>query len=86
MERAINDWLESDHPHIHMMAQSNFDSHLIVSFVYADSFQMATTADAATVAEIYERQLDNGGGDEEARGESEDAEIVVTLPLVELPY
>jgi hypothetical protein len=86
MERAINDWLESDHPHIHMMAQANLDSHLIVSFVYADSFQMATTAEAATVAQVYERQLDNEGGDGEAGGESEDADIVVTLPLVELPY
>jgi len=86
MERAINDWLESDHPHIHMMAQANLDSHLIVSFVYADSFQMVTTAEAATVAEIYERQLDDGGVEEEAGAEGEDADLVVTLPLVELPY
>ena len=87
MERAINDWLESDHPHIHMMAQANLDSHLIVSFVYADSFQMASTAEAATVAEIYERQLDDGGLEENAGAEGEDdADLVVTLPLVELPY
>jgi hypothetical protein len=86
MERAINDWLESDHPHIHMMAQANLDSHLIVSFVYADSFQMATTAEAATVAEIYERQLDNAGMEAGVEEEAEDADLVVTLPLVELPY
>ena len=87
MERAINDWLESDHPHIHMMAQASLDSHLIISFVYADSYQVATTAEAATVAEIYERRLDNGGfGEEAGEEEGEDADLVVTLPLVELPY
>jgi hypothetical protein len=86
MERAINEWLESDHPHIHMMAQANFDSHLVVSFIYADSFQLATTAEAATVAEIFERQLDNPGTEEGAERSGEDADLVVTLPLVELPY
>jgi hypothetical protein len=86
MERAINDWLESDHPHIHMMTQANFQSHLIVSFVYADSYQMATTAEAATVAEIFERQLDNAGRGEGSEEEDEDADLLVTLPLVELPY
>jgi hypothetical protein len=86
MERAINDWLESDHPHIHMMAQANLDSHLIVSFVYADSFQMATTAEAATVAEVFERRLGNARLEEEAEGIDEDGDLVVTLPLVELPY
>jgi hypothetical protein len=81
MERAINDWLESDHPHIHMMAQAEFGGHLIVSFVYADSYQMATAAEAATVAEVFERRLE-GAGDP---GGAED-ELPVTLPVVELPY
>jgi hypothetical protein len=83
MERAINDWLEGDHPHIHMMAQAEFSGHLVVSFVYADSYQMATAAEAATVAEVFERRLEDTGGTE---GATADNDLVVTLPVVELPY
>jgi len=81
MERAINDWLDSDHPHIHMMAQAEFGGHLIVSFIFADSYQVATAAEAATVAEVFERRLEDAGDTEEARDD-----LVVTLPVVELPY
>lgn len=83
MERAINDWLDSDHPHIHMMAQAEFGGHLVVSFVYADSYQMATAAEAATVAEVFERNLEDTGSTE---GATADNDLVVTLPVVELPY
>jgi len=79
LEGAINAWLGSDHPHIHMMAQSSLGEHLIVSFVYADNFQMATTAEAAAVAEVFERELDNATVDREG-------DLVITLPMVELPY
>ena len=80
MESAINAWLEADHPHIHMMAQSSFGEHLIVSFIYAESFQMTATAEeAAAVAEHFERSL-------ETTNPNSSSEIIVTLPLVELPY
>ena len=84
MERAINEWLDGDRPHIHMMAQAEFGGHLVVSFVYADSYQMATAAEAATVAEVFERRLEgDAGATEEATA---DNDLVVTLPVVELPY
>ncbi|MGO8946805.1 MAG: hypothetical protein ACLQUY_03885 [Ktedonobacterales bacterium] len=82
MEQAINAWLDSEHPHIHMMAQASLSEHLIVSFVYADSFQMETTAAAASVAEMFEREAQDAGWEEE----DEEAELSVTLPVMELPY
>jgi len=80
MERAINGWLESDHPQIHMMAQASLGEHLVVSFVYADNFQMATAREAAAVAEVFERQLH-----EEEQVEDE-VDLGVILPVMELPY
>jgi hypothetical protein len=83
MEKAINGWLESDHPQIHMMAQSSLGEHLIVSFIYADNFQMATAREAATVAEVFERQLQETGFEEE---QEEEVDLGIILPVMELPY
>ena len=85
MEKAINGWLESDHPQIHMMAQASLGEHLIVSFVYADNFQMATAREAATVAEVFERQLQETGFAEE-QTEVEEVDLGITLPVMDLPY
>jgi hypothetical protein len=84
MEKAINGWLDSDHPHIHMMAQASLGEHLVVSFVYADNFQMATGREAATVAEVFERQLQDSGFAEEQ--EEAEVDLGITLPVMELPY
>jgi hypothetical protein len=85
MEKAINGWLESDHPQIHMMAQASLGEHLIVSFIYADNYQMATDREAATVAaEVYERQLQDAGFAEEQ--EEEEVNLGISLPVMELPY
>ena len=85
MEQAINEWMESDHPQIHMMAEAPLGEHLIVSFVYADNFQMTTAREAATVAEVFERQLQNGSFEEEEE-EEEEVNLAITLPVMELPY
>ena len=87
MEKAINGWLETDHPQIHMMAQAPLGEHLIVSFVYADNFQMATAREAATVAaEVYERQLQDADFTEELEEEEEEVNLGISLPVMELPY
>jgi hypothetical protein len=80
MEKAINRWLETDHPQIHMMAQASLGEHLIVSFVYADNFQMATAREAAAVAEVFERQL------QEEEEVEDEIDLGVILPIMELPY
>src|SRR5215469_18396623 len=80
MERAINGWLESDHPQIHMMAQASLGEHLIVSFVYADNFPMATAREAATVAEVFERQLQTTGLLEVP--EADEVDVGITLPVM----
>ena len=79
MEQAINDWLDSDHPHVHMMAQASLGEHLVVSFVYADSYEAAAAEEAETVAEVFERNLENSTV-------HEDVDLSVTLPVMELPY
>ena len=79
MERAINAWLDSEHPHVHMMAQAPLGEHLIVSFIYADSFQTETAAEAASVADMFEREIENSSSHAEA-------DLAVTLPLMDLPY
>ena len=84
MEKAINGWLESDHPQIHMMAQASLGEHLIVSFIYAENFQMTTAKEAAAVAEVFERQLQDTGFVEEQ--EEEEVDLGITLPVMDLPY
>jgi hypothetical protein len=68
-----------------MMAQASLGEHLIVSFVYADNFQMATASEAATVAaEVYERQLQ--GADFAEEEVEEEVNLGISLPVMELPY
>jgi hypothetical protein len=81
MEKAINGWLESDHPQIHMMAQASLGEHLIVSFIYAENFQMTTAKEAAAVADVFERQLQDTGFVEE-----QEVDLGITLPVMDLPY
>ncbi|MFI5271617.1 MAG: hypothetical protein ACHQ4H_01120 [Ktedonobacterales bacterium] len=80
LERAINEWLKTDQPHIHYFSQSSLGAHLIISFVYAEPPAGHALAEAeATVTEVFERTY---VGDEPATaGRSH-----VPLPQVELPY
>lgn len=81
LEHMINEWLENEHPHIHYMAQSTFDQHLVITFVYAKRPEHATavaTAEAE-VPEVFERTLEHADLDPSGR-------VHVPLPQVELPY
>ena len=53
-------------------------------FVYADNIQMATAREAATVAEVFERQLQTTGLSEVQ--EEEEVDVGITLPVMDLPY
>jgi hypothetical protein len=79
-EDGINEWIASERPHIHYMAQSPFGEHLVVSFIYAsDHTQEAVAAAEAAVHDVFERTLENADLDPGDVSE-------VPLPLVELPY
>jgi hypothetical protein len=80
LERAINAWLEADHPQVHYIAQSPFGEHLIVSFVYAALPEGHALAEAeATVSEVFERPLEDTPFEVVER-------VQTPLPHVELPY
>ena len=79
-EDGINEWIASERPHIHYMAQSPFGEHLVVSFIYAsDLTQEAATAAEAAVPDVFERTLEDADLDPSEVSE-------VPLPAVELPY
>jgi hypothetical protein len=85
LERAINEWLETDHPHIHYFAQSAFGEHLIVSFVYAQMpAETAVAAAEAAVQEVYGRTLEDIDLDPTVSPSGGHRRL--PLPTVELPY
>ena|SRR5579859_222935 len=80
LESAINHWIESERPHIHFMAQSSLDAHLIVSFIYAAPAAESAAGEAtASVPAVFERTL--------AQADLDPTDAVYgPLPAVELPY
>jgi hypothetical protein len=80
LEQMVNDWLDTEKPHVHYFSSAPFGDHLVVSFVYAARYAEAGVAEeAAAVAEVFERTMGNATPDP--------AEVKeVLLPEVELPY
>lgn len=79
-EGEINHWLESIHPPIRQMTQSNATDHVILTFLYdAAHRDTATYAASVEVPEAFERSLDD------AELDPVDDEPTM-LPEAELPY
>lgn len=80
LETTVNEWMQQQHPHIRLMAQTPRGNHVLLSFVYEDSTDsVSPLARKAAVPEVYERTMD----DIELDPQSEDD---AGLPEAELPY
>ena len=84
LERAVNEWLEREQPHIVFMSQSPFGDNLVLSFLYeaynADyAIAVAEVEHAVEVPEVFERNMTEAELDP-----TEEADTL--LPEAELPY
>lgn len=81
LERAVNDWMEQESPHILFAGQSSHHEHLVVTFVYDAGAvsAMAVATEAAEVPEVFERNFHEADLDPNEQPD-------VLLPEAELPY
>ncbi|HEV8190898.1 MAG TPA: hypothetical protein VGP82_05370 [Ktedonobacterales bacterium] len=81
LEHLIREWLAQERPQILHMAQSPFQSDLVISFVYEQSSvaEQMELAEAAAVPKAFGRSFANGDLNPE---ETE----LPPLPEAELPY
>ncbi|HEX9057314.1 MAG TPA: hypothetical protein VF818_07250 [Ktedonobacterales bacterium] len=80
LESVVNDWMQTQHPRIRMMAQSPRGEHFVVSFVYEVNNDGAQElAHKAAVPEVFEHNLEDTELDPEDMDDT-------GLPEAELPY
>jgi hypothetical protein len=77
LERLVSEWLSTEQPRVHHVAQSAYGPHLVVSFLCTGHADEDAGGEAAAVPDVFDRIVE--------QAETEDAEPA-PLPEVDLPY